>query len=130
MTTPVVKPIGSALAAIQRLRSVLEAEIIGQQALVERLLILAAGPVVRPSDLPQLAGADHATEETPDLFRCNDFQDFKARAEAMFLQQKLRENRYNVSRTAEVLGMQRSNLYKKITRYGLQTQIPDDSDES
>jgi transcriptional regulator of acetoin/glycerol metabolism len=29
---------------------------------------------------------------------------------------------YNVSRTAEALGMQRSNLYKKITKYGLRTQ--------
>ncbi|MBK9774974.1 MAG: hypothetical protein IPP62_01150 [bacterium] len=32
------------------------------------------------------------------------------------------ENLYNVSRTADVLGMQRSNLYKKITKYGLRTQ--------
>ena len=38
------------------------------------------------------------------------------------MQHKLRENRYNVSKTAESLGMQRSNLYKKITKYGLRTQ--------
>jgi DNA-binding NtrC family response regulator len=95
--------------------------------LVERLLILVPGPVVRPADLPPLPGAEREMGETPDLFRCNDFQEFKSRAEAMFLQQKLREHRYNVSRTAELLGMQRSNLYKKITKYGLQTQIEDGS---
>jgi DNA-binding NtrC family response regulator len=93
--------------------------------LVERLLILAPGPVIRPTDLPPLPGAGRGAGDVPDLFRCNDFQDFKAQAEAIFLQQKLREHRFNVSKTAEVLGMQRSNLYKKITKYGLQTQIED-----
>ncbi len=56
------------------------------------------------------------------MLRYNDFQEFKAEAERLFLQSKLKDNAYNVSRTAEVLGMQRSNLYKKITRYGLQTR--------
>ena len=40
-------------------------------------------------------------------------------SEKMFLQQKLTENDWNVKRTAEALGMQRSHLYKKIERYGL-----------
>ncbi len=94
--------------------------------LVERLLILVPGTVIRPIDLPLLSGAEREPNDTPELFRCTDFQDFKSRAEALFLQQKLRENRYNVSRTAEILGMQRSNLYKKITKYDLQTQIEDE----
>ncbi|MBD3222695.1 response regulator [bacterium] len=94
--------------------------------LVERLLILTAGEVVKPGDLPSLAGAQAGSEELPDFFRLDDFQEFKAQAEAAFLQQKLREQRYNVSRTAEILGMQRSNLYKKISRYDLQTQVSDD----
>ena len=94
--------------------------------LVERLLILAPGEVVRPADLPQLPGRPGGDEVLPDFFGLDDFQEFKARAEAAFLQQKLREQRYNVSRTAEVLGMQRSNLYKKISRYGLQTQVTEE----
>ena len=52
---------------------------------------------------------------------CDDYQEFKTRSESDFLQAKLAANRYNVSRTAETLGMQRSNLYKKITKYGLRT---------
>jgi two-component system nitrogen regulation response regulator NtrX len=90
--------------------------------LVERLLILAPGAVVRPADLPLLPGAVQRSPSEMDLLRCNDFQEFKSRSEGLFLQQKLRDNHYNVSRTAEVLGMQRSNLYKKITKYGLRTQ--------
>ncbi len=89
--------------------------------LVERLLILTSDEVIRPGDLPLLPGASAAPEEA-SLFACDDFQDFKSRSEGAFLQHKLRENRYNVSRTAEVLGMQRSNLYKKITKYQLRTQ--------
>jgi two-component system nitrogen regulation response regulator NtrX len=92
--------------------------------LVERLLILAPGPVVRTSDLPLLPGTPTPGEESLDLLGCKTFGDFKARAEAIFLQAKLKENHYNVSRTAERLGMQRSNLYKKIARYRLRTQPP------
>ena len=90
--------------------------------LVERLLILAPEPVVRPRDLPQLPGSATAPSAEASLFACADFQEFKSKSEGAFLQHKLRENRYNVSRTAETLGMQRSNLYKKITKYELRTQ--------
>ncbi len=90
--------------------------------LVERMLIMASGDVVQPSDLPVLPGVGQDVAENDSLFVCNDFQEFKARSEGEFLQHKLKENLYNVSKTAEVLGMQRSNLYKKITKYGLRTQ--------
>ncbi len=93
--------------------------------LVERLLILAPEDVVRPADLPLLPGAPHERQEGSSLLSSNDFQDFKTRSETAFLQLKLKENHYNVSRTADVLGMQRSNLYKKITKYGLRTQPGD-----
>jgi len=90
--------------------------------LVERLLIMASGDPVRPADLPLLRTGRPEASGDDDFMNCRDFQDFKARSEAVFLQHKLRENLYNVSKTAEALGMQRSNLYKKITKYGLQTQ--------
>ena len=35
------------------------------------------------------------------------------------LRKKLEENNWNVKRTAETLSMQRSNLYKKMDKYGL-----------
>ncbi len=95
--------------------------------LVERLLILSSGPVILPSDLPPLQTGEIPDSERWNLLHINDFQEFKAQAESLFLQAKLEDNHYNVSRTAEILGMQRSNLYKKITRYGLQTQPGRDS---
>ena len=90
--------------------------------LVERLLILVSGEVIKPVDLPLFPGAAAGPDSGALSRKCDDFQEFKALSEGTFLQHKLKENRYNVSRTAEVLGMQRSNLYKKIAKYELRTQ--------
>ncbi len=43
----------------------------------------------------------------------------RSSAERAFLLGKLHENDWNVSETARTLQMPRSNLYKKIERYGL-----------
>ncbi len=47
------------------------------------------------------------------------FQEFKDRAEKAFIEEKLRENNWNISRTAESLDIQRSHLYTKMRKYGL-----------
>lgn len=47
------------------------------------------------------------------------FEEFKQAAERSFLIAKLKEHDWNVSETARTLDMPRSNLYKKIERYGL-----------
>ena len=85
-------------------------------------MILAPNEVIRPSDLPALPGSAQEANRQSSFFDSSDFQTFKSESEGAFLQHKLKENLYNVSKTAEALGMQRSNLYKKITKYGLRTQ--------
>ena len=52
------------------------------------------------------------------------FESFKHEAERSFLAAKLREHDWNVSETARALKMPRSNLYKKIERYGLSRETP------
>ena len=37
----------------------------------------------------------------------------------LYLEEKLQASGWNVKKTAEALQMQRSNLYKKIEKYGL-----------
>jgi two-component system nitrogen regulation response regulator NtrX len=54
-----------------------------------------------------------------DLVHCGTFEEFKQQAERSFLQAKLDETGWNVSETARKLNMPRSNLYKKIEKYGL-----------
>lgn len=87
---------------------------------IERVMILASGPRITGADVARLTGA-----RPPDgsglgsLLECRTYEEFKTAAERAFLLHKLREMDWNVSETARVLDMPRSNLYKKIERYGL-----------
>ncbi len=87
---------------------------------IERLLILSAGPRIVATDVERLVGR-RATEGAGlgSLTDCRTFEEFKHTAEQAFLLAKLREYDWNVSETARALDMPRSNLYKKIERYGL-----------
>ena len=82
------------------------------------LLILASGKVVTAADVDRLLPpGDGAAGGRP--VDAQTFEEFKQEAEKSFLLQKLREHDWNVSETARALEMPRSNLYKKIERYGL-----------
>jgi two-component system, NtrC family, nitrogen regulation response regulator NtrX len=87
---------------------------------IERLLILSGAARITVADVERLAGrrvSDSAS--LGSLLDCKTFEDFKHAAERAFLLAKLREFDWNVSETARALDMPRSNLYKKIERYGL-----------
>ncbi len=87
---------------------------------VERLLILATGEAVRAADVDMLASSRLAGPGIGgELLSSESFSDFKDGAERAFIQQKLRENDWNVAETARRIDMPRSNLYKKIEKYGL-----------
>ncbi len=89
---------------------------------VERLLILASGRVVSAADVERLLPGDDGTDIVVLPAEPQTFETFKQDAERQFLAQKLREHDWNVSETARVLRMPRSNLYKKIERYGLKRE--------
>ncbi|MFL5581734.1 MAG: sigma-54-dependent transcriptional regulator [Gemmatimonadaceae bacterium] len=91
---------------------------------VERLLILAPGPRITAADVDRLVGgrrgsAGGEAASIGTLTEYKTFEEFKHGAERAFLLAKLREFDWNVSETARALDMPRSNLYKKIERYGL-----------
>ncbi len=94
---------------------------------VERLLILAPGATVTEPDVERLIGMGgegrrRAAEDgggDASWLRAGTFDEFKQAAERAFLVAKLQEHDWNVSETARTLQMPRSNLYKKIERYGL-----------
>jgi two-component system nitrogen regulation response regulator NtrX len=50
-------------------------------------------------------------------------REFKDAAERAYLVQKLRENNWNISKTAEVIDTPRSNLYKKLEQYGIKQEL-------
>ncbi len=74
------------------------------------MLLGGAAPAVEPSKVEALSSGLAAL----------NLKDAKKKFEADFLRAKLAENEGNVSRTAEQIGMERSNLHKKIKQYGLE----------
>ena len=106
---------------------------------IERLLILASGPLVTVEDVERVAGVGSgdggggaggagggaargvsaADVASAPWMRAATFEEFKQVAERTYILAKLKENDWNVSETARTLEMPRSNLYKKIERYGL-----------
>ena len=100
---------------------------------VERLMIMAAGDVVQFEDLPSdirgggtaasPAAADQAAASS-HVAAASTLREFKDTAERAFLVQKLRENSWNISKTADVIDTPRSNLYKKLEQYGIK-QVSD-----
>jgi DNA-binding NtrC family response regulator len=47
------------------------------------------------------------------------FQEFKERAEAGYIKKQLEIHKWNITKTAEAMEIQRSHLYTKMKRYGL-----------
>jgi two-component system nitrogen regulation response regulator NtrX len=87
---------------------------------VERLIIMTPGETIDVDDLRDIVRLEPKTavldneKERPGTLR-----EFKESAERTFLVGKLRENNWNISKTAEVIGTPRSNLYKKLEQYGI-----------
>jgi two-component system nitrogen regulation response regulator NtrX len=90
---------------------------------VERLLILTTASRITAADVDRLLGR-RAAEGTSlgSLLEYKTFEEFREAAERSYLLAKLREMDWNVAETARSLEMPRSNLYKKIERYGLQRE--------
>ena len=86
--------------------------------LIERLCILTRGDVIRRDELPALTIV-REEDARKDPFGLRTYQEFKDFMEKEYLERKLRQNNGNVSRTARQLDMQRSNLYKKLEKYGV-----------
>lgn len=82
---------------------------------VERVVILKHDNLIKADDLHLIP----RREEESFLFTFNSLQEAKEAFERAFLEKKLRENNWNVKRTAEVLGIDRSYLHRKIRQYGI-----------
>ncbi|HUQ87327.1 MAG TPA: sigma-54 dependent transcriptional regulator [Vicinamibacterales bacterium] len=99
---------------------------------VERLVIMTTGDSIDAKDIPEggvirgdlpiltpgggaevvsVTAAEQSWMQAPTL------QEFKSGSERAYLVSKLRENSWNISKTAEVIDTPRSNLYKKLEQY-------------
>ncbi len=89
--------------------------------LIERILIMNSSSVYKLDDVKSQIII--YTKESSGLeYSMDSFQDFKDASERVFIVKKLNENNWNISRTAEILGIQRSHLYNKIKKYGIEKE--------
>ncbi len=84
---------------------------------IERLMIMVPGDTISLSDLAFLEGATSSPEAegTPPL----PLHDARERFERDYILRALAAQNGNISRTAEVLGVERSNLYRKMRAFGI-----------
>ena len=89
---------------------------------VERLLILSEGDDVQVADVERYVrrGGSSSNPVESLLGQYDQFGDFRDMAEKIFIEHKLEAFDWNVSRTAEAIGIQRSHLYNKMNKYGIE----------
>ena len=89
--------------------------------LVERLVIMVSGERIERRHIPL---AVRHNQGRPDVSRAvaggfSSLQEARAAYERDYILRKLEENQGNVSRAAQVLGLERSHLYRKMKSLGI-----------
>jgi two-component system nitrogen regulation response regulator NtrX len=99
---------------------------------MERLTIMSEGPVITPTDVEGVLGRPVTGGTVPvpvsaglpelaqALERGGDLSDFRDEAERVYLLRVLDAHAWNVSQAAEAMGLQRSNLYRKLDKYSIE----------
>jgi two-component system nitrogen regulation response regulator NtrX len=89
--------------------------------MIERLAILLPGDTIEAEDI-HLGPRNDATSTTigPHL----TLKEARAEFEKQYILSRLREFAGNISRTADALGMERSNLHRKLHAYGIRVERP------
>ena len=88
--------------------------------MVERLVIMTPRDVIGPEDLPPpLRPRGVETPGGDDAQRERTLKEAREAFERAFILSELRANEWNMTRTAERLGIERSHLYRKLKAYGI-----------
>jgi two-component system nitrogen regulation response regulator NtrX len=88
--------------------------------LVERLMIMTHTRVIKKSDIPPpFNRLSELKTGLVSAIGASSLREARNNFEKVFIETKLREFNGNISQTAEAIGLERSNLHKKIKAYGL-----------
>jgi two-component system, NtrC family, nitrogen regulation response regulator NtrX len=99
------------------------------QNAVERLAILSKGPVIGADEVDLLVQSAALTRkdlhQAADEFcslieKASDFHEFRDMAEKSYLEFMLEKYDWNISQTADRIGIQRSHMYNKMKKYSLE----------
>ncbi|MBN2010687.1 sigma-54-dependent Fis family transcriptional regulator [candidate division KSB1 bacterium] len=86
---------------------------------VDRAMILAEGDIITGQTI---LAAIHITDLKVEPYAINDFRLARENFEKIFLINKLAANDWNVSKTALMIGLERTHLYRKMKRYKISEQ--------
>jgi two-component system nitrogen regulation response regulator NtrX len=87
---------------------------------IERLMIMVPGEIISPADLSFLDPAALTRVAPPDpVGPRQSLHEARDQFERDLILRTLAEQQGNMSRTAEVLGVERSNLYRKMKAFGI-----------
>jgi two-component system nitrogen regulation response regulator NtrX len=91
--------------------------------IIERILIMTPGRLITSDDIPDLCGGHNVPESVSCTIdgasSLSTLREAREGFEREFIIQKLEENDWNISRTAEIIELERSNLHRKIKSYGI-----------
>jgi two-component system, NtrC family, nitrogen regulation response regulator NtrX len=85
--------------------------------IIERLVIMSPGDAITADDILPLGS--RPASETDKLTSITLLKDARAEFERIFIEYKLKECGNNISRTADLIGVERSNLHRKIKGLGI-----------
>ena len=88
---------------------------------VERLVILSMGQTIEEETVRRVLATDLPAAEPPlaQALGEESFREATLAFEKAYLERKLRENDFNISRTAEKLGLDRTSIHRKMKQLGI-----------
>jgi two-component system nitrogen regulation response regulator NtrX len=87
--------------------------------MVERLVIMTPGDVIGPDALPPPLRPRDPEASVEDTQREKTLKEAREAFERAYILSELRAHDWNMTRTAEKLGIERSHLYRKLKTYGI-----------
>ena len=87
--------------------------------MVERLVIMTPGDVIAPEALPPPLRPRDPEASVEDTQREKTLKEAREAFERAYILSELRAHDWNMTRTAEKLGIERSHLYRKLKTYGI-----------
>jgi two-component system nitrogen regulation response regulator NtrX len=85
--------------------------------IVERLMILNEGSEINAQAVRSLIGKSAVRKEAPLLKQ--PYREARRAFEKLYIEEKLKEHDWNISRTAKALGIERPNLHRKMRDLGI-----------
>lgn len=89
---------------------------------VERLLIMVRSDIIREQDLDLGPRTSALSASAVPWTAAETLQEFQDQSERWFIIEKLKANKWNIKATAEAINTPRSNLYKKLKQYGIDSK--------